>query len=135
MTVCSFFVEGKPIGKGRPRFWGGHAVTPPATRQKEAEIREVARCSLQDDWETAAYMSVRVDAGYPVPRSWSKAKKAAALEGIYRPGKPDLDNVVKLVLDALNGTAYDDDKQVVYISARKAYSETPGLRIALSTED
>lgn len=33
--------------------------------------------------------------------------------------KPDLDNVVKAVLDALNGVAYDDDAQVVSICAMK----------------
>ena len=39
--------------------------------------------------------------------------------------KPDLDNVVKLILDAINGIVFADDKQVVSISASKAYSDTP----------
>ena len=37
--------------------------------------------------------------------------------------KPDIDNVVKLVMDALNGVAYDDDKQVVRQYAEKRYTD------------
>lgn len=33
--------------------------------------------------------------------------------------KPDADNVLKLVLDALNGVAYEDDAQVVQACVRK----------------
>ena len=36
--------------------------------------------------------------------------------------KPDADNVAKLVLDALNKTAYDDDNQVVKITALKKWT-------------
>ena len=41
--------------------------------------------------------------------------------------KPDGDNILKVVLDALNGLAYDDDRQVVKMCIIKAYGVNPGL--------
>lgn len=43
--------------------------------------------------------------------------------------KPDIDNIVKAVLDALNEVAYRDDTQVVELQVRKQYSERPRLEI------
>lgn len=39
--------------------------------------------------------------------------------------KPDIDNVVKIIMDALNGAAYKDDKQVVSVFASKFYDDDP----------
>ena len=36
--------------------------------------------------------------------------------------KPDLDNMVKAVGDAMNGIAYSDDSQIVSLKARKVYA-------------
>ena len=44
---------------------------------------------------------------------------------------PDLDKLIRAVLDALSGTAYDDDSQVVEIKATKAYSDQPGVEISI----
>ena len=41
--------------------------------------------------------------------------------------KPDGDNILKVVLDALNGLAYDDDRQVVKMCIIKVYGSNPGL--------
>ena len=54
------------------------------------------------------------------------------LEGCELPlKKPDADNILKVVADALNGIAYQDDKQIVLAEARKAYSEMEGLYITV----
>ena len=37
--------------------------------------------------------------------------------------KPDNDNIAKIILDALNGVAYQDDKQVVSLQVEKYYTE------------
>ena len=37
--------------------------------------------------------------------------------------KPDVDNIIKVVLDGLNKTAYEDDKQVVKVSLEKIYTK------------
>ena len=42
---------------------------------------------------------------------------------IFPSKKPDADNIAKIVLDALNGVAYEDDSQVINLSVQKRYSE------------
>lgn len=45
--------------------------------------------------------------------------------------KPDIDNIAKAVLDALNSVAYRDDTQIVELQIRKQYSEKPRLEICM----
>ena len=68
----------------------------------------------------------------PIPQSWSKKKQEAALAGEIVPtSKPDYDNVLKLVSDALNKLAYEDDKQCFMGSWRMAYGPKPCIMVAL----
>ena len=64
-----------------------------------------------------------------LPKSWSsKPKKwqAAALAGQERPTKkPDGDNVLKAIADALNEIVYIDDAQIVDATVRKFYAAVP----------
>lgn len=49
--------------------------------------------------------------------------------------KPDLDNLEKSVLDALNGNAWDDDNQISDLSSRKRYSLNPRVEISIREDD
>jgi Holliday junction resolvase RusA-like endonuclease len=76
------------------------------------------------------YEAVQVNLliGVQIPASWSKKKQAQALAGtIYPTTKPDLDNCIKSVFDAMNGVVYKDDSQVVTSVVKKRYREAPGL--------
>ena len=56
----------------------------------------------------------------------------AMLKGELLPAKkPDIDNIAKVVLDALNSVAYRDDTQVVELQLRKQYSEKPRVEICM----
>ena len=46
--------------------------------------------------------------------------------------RPDLDKLIRAVLDGLTGVAYEDDQQVVRLTAQKAYGETEGVHIRIS---
>ena len=73
---------------------------------------------------------VTIRAFFEIPKSWSKKKQALASDGEIKPTKKcDIDNIVKSVLDALNGVAYKDDKQVVCIYSTKKYSCMPRIEI------
>lgn len=121
----SFFVDGKPQGKARPRFSRGHAYTPETTVRYETLVRVAARQALArvpGVWQKDVPMSLSVDAIFAVPKSWSQARKEAAVAGLYSPGKPDADNIAKVVMDALNSEVYCDDKQIKQLSVSKRYS-------------
>ena len=128
-----FVVPGAPYGKGRPKASsrGGFVrmYTPAPTRQYEGEIARLAKIARADWPVMATPMSLRVIAHHPIPVSWSKKKQQSALAGDVIPGKPDLDNVAKAVLDALNGVIYVDDKQVVRLVAEKRYSFEPRVEV------
>lgn len=106
-----------PIPKGRPRFYGNHAVTPPKTREYEKLIREQWTHGMMN-----GPLHVTTVFTFKVPKSYSK-KKHAELIGMPKTTKPDLDNLVKAVLDALNGVAYEDDSNICGTVALKKYGE------------
>lgn len=121
-----FTVPGPPVGKGRPRavMQGGkvHTYTPAATAEYEAKARHCWRAARLPGFEPDAPVAVTITAYHPVPASASK-KTRQAMEGntILPMRKPDADNIAKAVLDALNGLAYADDKQVVRLTVCKRY--------------
>jgi len=122
-------LPGEPRAKGRPRFGNGHAFTPQATRNYENDLRFMAKRAMQGRVLFEGPVRVEILALFSVPKSWSKIKQVRALMHTIRPtGKPDLDNIFKVV-DALNGIVWRDDSQVVNATIIKKYSDQPRLRI------
>lgn len=124
-----FIVDGKPQGKQRPRFSriSKTVYTPTKTAKYEKQIAKAYTESGGKCIPAECYVSVNVSAFFPVPKSYSKKKREDCLERILRPDKkPDMDNILKVVLDALNEVAYEDDKQVVELIGRKYYTESDG---------
>jgi Holliday junction resolvase RusA-like endonuclease len=128
-----FVVPGQPVGKGRPRASsrGGFVrmYTDAKTLSYEQLIAKQARYAMGHLEVLATPISMRIVALYSIPASWSKRKKQLALSGDLIPGKPDLDNVAKAVLDALNGVVYQDDKQVIRLVIEKSYSFEPRVEV------
>ena len=116
-----FTIYGKPKGKDRPRFGQGRTYTAPATKEYEDRVKfEYARQCRNRRFEG----NVKVDiVAYTEPQKALPKKKREELIGQYYPSKPDCDNIEKIVLDALNGVAYEDDKQVVALTCQKFYAE------------
>lgn len=131
--VC-FTVLGEPRGKGRPRFARktGRAYTPERTAAYESLIameyrRQVGAAPVLD-----GCVALRVDAYFGIPKSGTKARRERMERGELRPVKrPDADNILKAVADALNGVAYRDDAQIVACSLEKRYSSTPRLEVTV----
>ena len=131
MLFRSFKIFGKVIGKGRPRFIRktGMAITPQATRSYESLVRDNAMREMgqREPW-TFPVLAILV-AYYEIPKSWSKTKKEAAKRQLIAPSKPDVDNIVKAVLDACNRTVYVDDTQVVQCVVVKRFGEQALLEV------
>ena len=128
-----FEVPGEPRGKGRPRVTRNGTYTDSETRAYEQKIVAYYRKQLGAfRWSDSAFVSVEVTAHYPIPKRTTKAAVAGMQAGkVFPSRKPDIDNVLKIVLDALNGVAYKDDSRVVCVEARKVYSDTPRLVIEM----
>lgn len=67
---------------------------------------------------------------FPLLKSWSN-KKRLAMVGQYKVTKPDLDNLIKTVLDAANGHLWHDDNQIANINSFKKYSEDSKIILKL----
>ena len=120
-----------PVAKGRPRMTRqGRAYTPAKTREAEGKI--IAYFLTLGVTPKIGPLDVSIFAIMPIPESWSKAKQANALAGLISPtGKPDLDNICKLVLDAANGVLWTDDSQIVKLDLCKAYGGKPGYILSV----
>lgn len=71
------------------------------------------------DLSEKMHLSIRVIFEMPIPKS-SKAKA-----GSPHTKKPDIDNLLKFILDAGNGLLWKDDSKIHSITAVKVYSSTP----------
>lgn len=134
MRSVSFIVPGDAVGKGRPKFARrGQYVTAYTDKKTVSYESLVAWCARQatkgaPPMSGAVVMRVYIFA--VPPASWSKKKRAEALSGVLRPtSKPDADNVLKGLCDAMNGIVFLDDKQVVDVHISKHYAETPEVRV------
>ena len=105
----SLIIPGKPAGKGRPRITKNGVYTPSKTRKFESLIQTVWYQSKAKAAPPDTTVFCSINAYFPLPKSASQNRQKCLLNGLYSRGKPDTDNIVKAVLDALNGLAYPDD--------------------------
>ena len=132
-----FEVPGKPVGKGRPRFTRArHTYTPEQTANYENLVKVCFMNKYPDAVPYDGPVVMSIYSFFPIPESWSKKKKMLAMEHMIVPGKPDCDNIVKIICDSLNGIAYNDDAQVYSCQVVKAYDEKANTVVMIElTED
>lgn len=104
------------------------------------------------DWKTLAGWIAREAMGSKMPfdgclglefhfclavsKSWPRWKKNAALAGLIAPaGKPDLDNLIKGIKDAMTGVVYMDDGQVIGSTEKKRYGLAPYVEVVVTHQD
>lgn len=138
--ILNFHVPGQPVGKGRPRIGkvGTHArmFTPEKTVNYEGLVAYAAQQAMAGAalMEGACDVKLRIDC--QIPASWSGKKQRAAEAGEIRPvSKPDADNIIKAIFDAMNGVVWKDDVQAVEISVAKHYSLVPGVAVRVALLD
>jgi Holliday junction resolvase RusA-like endonuclease len=135
MTLqIEFTVPGDPRGKGRPRFSRvgkfTKTYTDAKTKMYEDKIASAARLAMYPHEPLTTPIAVWMHINVPIPASYSKKRKEACLLGLEMPcKKPDIDNVAKGILDAMNGIVYKDDVQVIRLTLHKQYSTEPSVYI------
>lgn len=136
MTI-QFTVQGKPQAKERPRFkkTGDKTIcyTPKKTKTYENLVRREYKKQCDSYYFrdlTPIVVSMRIY--YPIPTKTKVTVRNDMLDGTIRPTTtPDIDNVIKIICDSLNGLAYKDDAQIVCVTATKYFSEIPRVEILL----
>lgn len=139
MQIITFQVPGKPQGKARARgvynkqLKRSISYTPDNDLLYENLIKTLYMQEAgKMRFEKGTPVALRITARFEPPKSASKKRQQQMLSGEIPPlKKPDIDNIVKVVADALNGVAYHDDAQIIFTVAKKAYSAVEGLDITV----
>jgi Holliday junction resolvase RusA-like endonuclease len=131
-------VAGKPATKGRPRFdpRTRRAVTPPSNIVSENDIRAVWREAGEPRIDDDVAIALNVEITVMRPAGHFRKDGSLSAKGQRHPipdrQKPDLDNAVKLVMDALNSRAYRDDVRIAQVTASRRWGSWPETVLVLT---
>lgn len=124
ISGITFFVPGKPISKGRisySRQGRGYYTNQDELGPWEHNIGYCAKMAKVPRLNGP----VRVELEF-------RLLKPKSVKRDFPCVLPDLDKYIRAVFDALTKIAYTDDGQVVWVQARKIYSDTQGVEITVS---
>lgn len=112
-----------PLMRHRSFLCGKHIRSfDPQTKQKE-QVRWQLRSQFTDELITVP-IALEVKFYMKIPKSTSKVRTKEMIQGkIHHIKRPDIDNLLKFVLDCMNGVIFKDDSQVCVIHAEKIYAE------------
>lgn len=123
--IYEFEVAGKVVGKERPRvnMNTGRVYTPNRTKDYEELVQQSFRIKYPQYEMIKNRIGIDIIAYFKIPKGTSKENTNKMLNGELSPTKkPDIDNIAKSILDAMNRFVIYDDNQVVKISVEKKYN-------------
>jgi Holliday junction resolvase RusA-like endonuclease len=126
----TFEILGKPIPLARARSGNGHFYD---SQKQEKIIFGWAIKALRPKLYSSG-IKLDIEFGMKIPTS---SNKLFTMSFVGKPHvkKPDLDNLVKFVMDACLGILYEDDSIVSEIVARKVYVLIPRTIITVTEID
>ena len=124
--MIEFSVEGQPVPQGSMKVIHGRVLH----SQGSALInwRNAIGYAAREAGARKLTTAVTIDLVFLMPRPKTVKRSFPAVA-------PDLDKLIRAVLDALTGIAYDDDGQVVSIHAHKIYGERTGLLVRIDEKN
>ncbi len=123
--IYEFEVPGKIIGKGRPRLnsYTGVVYTPTRTKDYESLVEQYFLLKYPRFKALEGRIKVSIIAYFSIPKTTKKSDINEMLENNISPTKkPDIDNIVKSILDSMNKFAFKDDNQITKLEVEKKYS-------------
>ena len=126
------------MGKQRQKFKRAGRFVKTYTPQETVNYENVVKYNYQeamaelnfDGWFKDEPLEVFVVSWYEIPKSYSNKRREDALHNrLFPTKKPDIDNVLKIILDALNGVAYHDDTQVISAHVDKKFAKSPTTKV------
>lgn len=136
-NVVQLVINEIPKPQPRPRITVrgkyAHAYEPKSITEYKRLVANKYRSEYKQQLPLIGALSVDISFYRPVQKSISKIERKRRLLGESLPTvKPDIDNYVKAILDALNGLAFQDDSQIAVLYARKIYSDRPRTEIEIT---
>lgn len=139
MPRFSFTVPGEPQGKARARTWYDARVGRMASKTPENTViyENLVKLCYQSAARNYHFpddtpLRVEIRAYFSIAKRTARKWLPGMAAGLIRPTKkPDVDNITKAVLDALNKVAYKDDSAIVHFSIEKYYSDTPRVEVTI----
>ena len=128
--MISFWVPGKPQALKRHRMTkGGHTYDPSAGDKADFLAKAMAH---RPEAPLRGPVWLKVFAFFPRPKYYYRANGELKKDAPTAQSKrPDCDNILKFVADALNGIFWTDDAQICNASVYKAYDAVPGVRVVM----
>ena len=123
--IYEFEVPGKVIGKGRPRLnsYTGAVYTPTRTKDYESLVEQYFLLKYPSFKILEGRIKVNIIAYFSIPKTTKKSEINEMLDNNISPTKkPDIDNIVKVVLDSMNKFAFRDDNQITKLEVEKKYA-------------
>lgn len=116
----------RPHPKQRPRIVNGHAYTPQETQEYERAIRQMVLLRMNIE-------------GQKPYQTWCHLKITFCYASLKKPkpfcnSRPDIDNLLKAIFDALNGVCYRDDAIILRVEATKEYGKYDAILIEMEGE-
>ena len=131
--MIQFTIPGDPIAQPRPKAQkrGGfvHIYTPDKKiRPYKQAIQLAARTAMAGQEPLEGPLSLLVVFLFKRPKSHTKKQR----EDSRHAQKPDVDNLVKAVCDALNEIAWHDDAQVFCLTAVKEWADEASTTVTIN---
>ena len=136
-----FIIKGTPKPQSRPKFFRNKAgymgTYSPKTDWFNIVYSEILKQKQEQYKDIKLKGEIRISIHFfmPIPSSLSNKKKQKML---YMPHikKPDIDNLIKAVMDAINYTnLWEDDSHIWNIMSHKVYSDEPRCVITIISEE
>jgi len=134
--MIQFTVYGEPVAQARARATIIHGHIRMYDPKKSSSYKDYIKFVASEYAPSELIkgpLQMSVDIYRPIPKSFSKKKSALAESGTLRPiTKPDVDNYIKAIKDALKNIIWKDDSQVVSLVVNKFYSEQPRIEVIIN---
>lgn len=124
--LYTFEVPGRITGKGRPRVntYTNIVYTPTKTKDYEELVQQYFLLKYPRYIPLENRIRVKIIAYFSIPKGTNKKNTEEMLMGNISPTKkPDIDNIIKIILDSLNKLAFKDDNQITKLDIEKVYGE------------
>ncbi len=134
MSTLAFTVAGEPKGQPRPRAFARKMGNVHVARFYDSDVADewkravqivVLDAAIVHKWPlTLGPVAISMCFSLPRPKSHFGAKGLKASAPVHHSGKPDVDNLAKLVMDQItkSGRVWRDDSQVVSLTAHKIWA-------------